>query len=111
MSVLQACPEPAEGFHFTHSAMCYGLLFCFPFSRAAVTTLQHNQSPSCIAEGPARFAWQPDLYQNWTFTSKQTMIYQDAPRFVGRLYGMSQIIDTFHQLLQATEANDESRDR
>jgi hypothetical protein len=26
----------------------------------------------------------PDPYQNWTFTSKQTMIYQDTPRRVGR---------------------------
>jgi len=33
--------------------------------------------------------WQPDLYQNWTFTSKQTMIYQDTPRFVRRLVGYS----------------------
>jgi len=27
----------------------------------------------------ARCAWLPDLYQNWTSTSEQTMIYQDAP--------------------------------
>jgi hypothetical protein len=27
--------------------------------------------------------WRPDPYQDWTFTSKQTMIYQDTPRFVG----------------------------
>jgi hypothetical protein len=30
--------------------------------------------------------WLPDLYQNWTCTSKQTMIYQDTPRFVGRFF-------------------------
>jgi len=23
--------------------------------------------------------WRPDPYQNWTFTSEQTMIYQDTP--------------------------------
>jgi len=26
----------------------------------------------------------PDSYQDWTFTSEQTMIYQDTPRFVRR---------------------------
>jgi len=69
---------------------------CFASLSWGVTTLQHNQSPSCIAEGPARFAWQPDLYQSWTslaphcvwcsagVTSKQTMIYQDTPCFVGQ---------------------------
>ncbi|MEW6712964.1 MAG: hypothetical protein AB1403_24305, partial [Candidatus Riflebacteria bacterium] len=29
--------------------------------------------------------WRPDPYQSWTFTSKQTMIYQDTPRFVRRI--------------------------
>jgi hypothetical protein len=28
--------------------------------------------------------WLPDLYQNWTFTSEQMMIYQDTPRIVRR---------------------------
>jgi hypothetical protein len=27
----------------------------------------------------------PDTYRNWTFTSEQTMIYQDTPRFVSRV--------------------------
>jgi len=28
--------------------------------------------------------WPPDRYQDWTFTSEQTMTYQDTPRFVGQ---------------------------
>jgi hypothetical protein len=37
-----------------------------------------------LAAGPA--IWRPDPYQNWTrfAASEQTMIYQDAPRCVGR---------------------------
>jgi hypothetical protein len=27
--------------------------------------------------------WRPDPYQDWTFTSKQTMTFQDTPRGVG----------------------------
>ena len=50
---------------------------CFAPSSRRVTTLRHNQSPDCIAAGPA--IWRPDPYQNWTFTSEQTMIYQDTP--------------------------------
>jgi len=51
-----------------------------------VTTLQHNQSPGHIAARPA--IWRTDPYQDWTrfATSKQTMIYQDTPRFVGWRY-------------------------
>ncbi|MHB0988365.1 MAG: hypothetical protein ACYC3P_06860 [Bellilinea sp.] len=30
--------------------------------------------------------WLPDPYQDWTFTSKQTMAFQDTPRFVRRTY-------------------------
>ena len=41
---------------------------------------RHSQSPDHIAAGPA--IWRPDPYQNWTFTSEQTMIYQDTPRDV-----------------------------
>jgi hypothetical protein len=28
--------------------------------------------------------WRPDPYQDWTFTSKQTMTFQDTPRDVGQ---------------------------
>jgi len=55
-------------------------------SQGPSATLRHNQSPSHIAAGPA--TWRPDPYQDWTryATSKQTMIYQDTPRFVGTLF-------------------------
>ena len=61
--------------------LCYGLLFCIPFSGSYNAS---TQSVTRLHWLPARCAWQPDLYQNWTFTSEQMMIYQDTPRFVGR---------------------------
>jgi len=75
MSVLQACPELIEGF-----TLCYGLLLCFPFSGSYNAS---TQSVTRLHRLPA--IWQPDLYRNWTFTSEQTMIYQDTPRFFGTL--------------------------
>jgi len=61
--------------------LCYGLLFCFPFSGSYNAS---TQSVTRLHWLPA--IWQPDLYQNWTFTSEQMMIYQDTPRFVGWRY-------------------------
>jgi len=61
--------------------LCYGLMLCFPFSGSYNAS---TQSVTRLHWLPA--IWQPDLYQNWTFTSKQTMIYQDTPRCVGRLF-------------------------
>jgi len=40
---------------------------------------QTQQSATQLHRLLARCAWLPDLYQNWTSTSEQTMIYQDAP--------------------------------
>jgi len=58
--------------------LCYGLLLCFPFSGSYNASAQ---SVTQLHRLPARCAWLPDLYQNWTrfATSEQTMIYQDAP--------------------------------
>jgi hypothetical protein len=60
--------------------LCYGLLFCFPFSGS------YNASTQSVT----RLHWlpairRPDTYRNWTFTSEQTMAFQDTPRFVGQL--------------------------
>ncbi|MCJ7431733.1 hypothetical protein MUO83_11070, partial [Candidatus Bathyarchaeota archaeon] len=59
--------------------LCYGLLFRFPFSGSYNAS---TQSVTRLHRLPA--IWRPDPYQYWTFTSKQTMIYQDTPRIVRR---------------------------
>ena len=69
--------------------LCYGLLLCFPFSGSYNAS---TQSVTRLHRLPA--IWQPDLYQNWTFTSEQTMIYQDTPRFVGLCYFLLHLIFT-----------------
>ena len=63
MSVLQV------SFYIT------GCCFALPFAG------RYNASTQPVARLhwlPA--TWWPDPYQDWTFTSKQTMIYQDTPR-------------------------------
>ena len=71
------------GQHFGAASftLCYGLLFCFPFSGSYNAS---TQSVTRLHRLPA--IWLPDLYQNWTCTSEQMMIYQDTPRFVGWLF-------------------------
>ena len=58
--------------------LCHSLYVtgcCFALLPQEVTTLQHSQSPgytACFASTlPA--TWRPDPYQDWTFTSKQTL--------------------------------------
>ena len=72
-----------SGQHFGAASftLCYGLLLCFPFSGSYNAS---TQSVTRLHRLPA--IWLPDLYQNWTFTSEQMMIYQDTPRFVGRRF-------------------------
>ena len=63
--------------HFMHNTVCCGLLLCSPFSGG------YNVSAHPVTQAhrlPA--TWPPVRYQDWTSTSKQTMIYQDTPRFV-----------------------------
>ena len=61
--------------------LCCGLLFCTPFS-GGYKASAHSVTP--MHRLPA--SWSPDLYQNWTFTSEQTMTFQDTPRCVRRGY-------------------------
>jgi hypothetical protein len=81
----KSCPEPVEGF-----TLCYGLLFCFPFS---------GTFGNASTQSVTRLHWlpairRPDTYRNWTFTSEQTMTFQDTPRCVRRLlfYGAVNVI-------------------
>ena len=79
----KTCPEPVEGL-----TLCYGLLFCFPFSGS------YNASTQSVT----RLHWlpairRPDTYRNWTSTSEQTMIYQDTPRFVRQLLNQKTLQD------------------
>ncbi|MCJ7483824.1 MAG: hypothetical protein MUO31_12775 [Thermodesulfovibrionales bacterium] len=71
---------PLRGQHVGAASftLCYGLLFRFPFSGSYNAS---TQSVTRLHRLPA--IWRPDPYQSWTSTSKQTMIYQDTPRFVG----------------------------
>ena len=49
--------------------------------------------------------WRPDPYQDWSFTSKQTMTFQDTPRFVGQAeFILKQIMDYSSEPLRATSS-------
>ena len=64
--------------------LCYGLLLCFPFSGSYNAS---TQSVTRLHRLPA--IRRPDTYRNWTFTSEQTMSFQDAPRCVRRATDLS----------------------
>jgi len=62
--------------------LCYGLLFCFPFS---------GTFGNASTQSVTRLHWlpairRPDTYRKWTSTSEQTMTFQDTPRCVGRTH-------------------------
>jgi hypothetical protein len=84
MSVLQACPEPVEGFHFMLRAA------------ALLPLLRELQRFDTIGHPTASVACylEPDLSQNWTFTSEQTMTFQDTPRCVGQFYALKNSTQT-----------------
>jgi hypothetical protein len=86
--------RPVHNLWFLNAKLLYQLVEPWPIIALTLASLVElspqysyhlkvEQVQACLHRLPA--TGRPDPYQDWTFTSEQTMTFQDTPHFVGRL--------------------------